>query len=223
MYRTLLRILKSNSTTGILTRFDGNSGKYVRGDSGITKRTSYDNIYRDSQEGTPRNEIPSRNQQDIRKNNGISNAEVDTVGYADFNHKKYKYLITRFSETVIHSFDYPNVIMYVKGSIRSPQMTKTLKINNPNTYIASKIKEEIVKYYEYNSNTNSAMRYVENVFGEKCTIQYTRRNFESFQGITGNEKRTFRADSNKKFETVAGSKNFDDDSKTRNLQNIKAD
>ena len=116
----------------------------------------------------------------VRANDVLTAAEYDTLlsRYADYKHNKDSYPVTRFGETVVHSFDYNDVLVYVKGSIKSPEITKVIKIN-ADDYTASKVKEWILQneyrqvYQPYQS--------IEFAYGEEIFSKYRQRDFISFQ------------------------------------------
>ena len=118
----------------------------------------------------------------VRYNDVLSPAEYSTLlsRYADYKHNKDHYPTTRFGEAVIYSFDYPNILMYVKGAIRSPQITKILKIDSsiPDT-IQIDIQKEILS--NERNNLSISWENVTFIFGEESININKKRDFPSFQ------------------------------------------
>lgn len=118
----------------------------------------------------------------VRANNVLTAAEYSTLlsRYADYKHNKDNYPTTRFGEAIIYSFDYPDVIMYVKGTIRSPEITKILKIDKSLPIVTQ---ETIQKEILFNERYKVPLPYenVPIVFGEKSIALNKKRDFPSFQ------------------------------------------
>ncbi len=117
----------------------------------------------------------------VRYNNVLSANEYNTLlsRYADYKHNKDKYPTTRFGEAVIHSTECPDVIMYVKGTITSPEITKTIKIN-ADSLDSSTIKEWILQN-EY-GRVSQPYGSIEDFYGQEIFSKYRKRDFTSFQG-----------------------------------------
>lgn len=64
--------------------------------------------------------------------------------YADFRHNRNKYPVTRWGEAVIHSTECPDAIVYVKGSIDSPDVTRIIRIKADDSADVYAIQERIV-------------------------------------------------------------------------------
>ncbi|MEE1279493.1 MAG: hypothetical protein UHH95_01510 [Oscillospiraceae bacterium] len=120
-------------------------------------------------------------------NDVITTKERETLlsRYADFKHNKDKYPVTRFGETVVHSDDCPDVIMYVKGSIASPKITKVLRIDYFNT---AEIKEEILNNERRHLSEPYAA--IEYFYGEEILSISKARDYASFQEYKSEQKRS---------------------------------
>jgi len=110
--------------------------------------------------------------------------EILLSRYADFKHNKDKYPVTRFGETVVHSGDCPDVIMYVKGSIASPQITKVVRIEYFDT---AEIKEEILNNERRHLSEPYAA--IEYFYGEEILSISKARDYASFQEYKSEQKR----------------------------------
>lgn len=118
----------------------------------------------------------------VRYNDVLSAAEYETLlsRYADYKHNKNHYPTTRFGEAVIYSFDYPNILMYVKGTIRNPQIAKVVIIDFELPLITQKtIQKEILS----NERNQLSFPYktVTDFFGKGCFTINKKRDFPSFQ------------------------------------------
>ena len=118
----------------------------------------------------------------VRYNNVLSAKEYSALlsRYADYKYNKNKYPTTRFGEAVIFSFDYPDVLMYVKGSIVNPQISKIIRITEDNAELLKQIREELLSY-EY-QQVPLPYQNVKFIFGEKILDTNKRQDFISFQG-----------------------------------------
>ncbi len=70
--------------------------------------------------------------------------EVLLSRYADFKHNKENYPVTKDGEAVISSTEFPDVIMYVSGSISNPKISLIVRIKADNAYDVSTIREDIL-------------------------------------------------------------------------------
>jgi hypothetical protein len=82
MYQAISRILRSNQSTVVLTRFDADSQRYVRGDTKRIKGNGNEEIHRDSQKGIAGERVSLRDKPSIQKDNElqINNSDRDTLG-----------------------------------------------------------------------------------------------------------------------------------------------
>ncbi len=133
----------------------------------------------------------------VRFNDVLSAAEYNALisRYADYKHNKHKYPTTRFGEAAVYSYDYPNILMYVKGSIKSPQITKAVIINSALPIITQgTIQKEILS----NERKQLSFPYetVTDVFGQGCLAINKKRDFPSFQKYTGEREGKFGKDDN---------------------------
>ena len=133
----------------------------------------------------------------VRYNDVLSAKEYSALlsRYADYKHNKDHYPTTRFGEAVIYSFDYPNILMYVKGAIESPQITKILKIDSS---IPDTIQTDIQKEISSNERNNLSLPWenVTSVFGEESIDINKKRDFLSFQEYKRRSKREFSGEDN---------------------------
>ena len=127
----------------------------------------------------------------VRANNVLSALEYNTLlsRYADYKHNKDIYPTTRFGEGVIHSFDYPNVFIYVKGTIKNPQITKIVRITEDNSELVRIIREEILKY-EY-QQVPLPYQNVQLIFREGILNISRKRDCLSFQEYKRQQERGF--------------------------------
>lgn len=132
----------------------------------------------------------------VRYNNVLTTAEYNTLisRYADYKHNKNVYPTTRFGEAVVFSFDYPDVLMYVKGTIKKPQITKVVKITEDNIELLKTIREEILKY-EY-QQVPLPYQNVQFIFGEGILDIHRRQDFTSFQGYKRQRERELGKENN---------------------------
>ncbi|MBQ5597862.1 MAG: hypothetical protein IIU66_05185 [Clostridia bacterium] len=124
----------------------------------------------------------------VRYNDVLSASEYSTLlsRYADYKHNKHNYPTTRFGEAVIHSSELPDVIMYVKGSIVSPQITKAVRIET-DSYTASSIKGWILQNeYRQVSQPYSA---IESLYGQEVLSICRKRDYEPFWEYQARTKR----------------------------------
>ncbi len=99
--------------------------------------------------------------------------------YADYKHNKHKYPTTRFGEAVIaSSTEKLGVIMYVKGPISNPKITKIVRIDTILKPHFFTIQEALLK----NERERRALplEIVEHFFGQKIFTQHRCRNYKSF-------------------------------------------
>ena len=124
----------------------------------------------------------------VRYNDVLSASEYNTLlsRYADYKHNKHNYPTTRFGEAVIHSSELPDVIMYVKGPIVSPQIIKAVRIET-DSYTASSIKGWILQNeYRQVSQPYSA---IESLYGQEVLSICRKRDYESFWEYQARTKR----------------------------------
>jgi len=123
----------------------------------------------------------------ITVNKVVTSAEREILfsRYADYKHNKNSYPTTRFGEAVIHSYDCPDVIAYVKGKISKPEITKIVRIN-ADMETVSKVKEKIL-YYERNQ-VSLPYKTIENYFGNEILTINSGRDYESFRSIKAGAK-----------------------------------
>ncbi len=125
----------------------------------------------------------------VRVNNVLTVSEYNTLlsRYADYKHNKDKYPITRFGEAVIHSTECPDVIMYVKGDIGEPNVTKIVRIVADDSTDVSVIRERIIRY-EYEQKPLPYKTIIE-MYGEEYLTFYRRRDYESFREVETRKER----------------------------------
>ena len=89
-------------------------------------------------------------------------------------------------EAVIHSFDHPGVIMYVKGTIENPDITKVVRIVKGDSSDISMIQERIIK----NEHQRKPLPYetIGKMYGEEYLRLDNRRNNASFRQYTAEQK-----------------------------------
>ena len=113
--------------------------------------------------------------------NVISPAEREILlsRYADFKHTRDQYPVTPWGEAVIHSADCPDVILYVKGSIRCPEITRVVRINSDNSTDVAIIRERIIE----NEFERVLLPYdpVTDYYGEKILQFIRKRDHASFR------------------------------------------
>ncbi len=115
----------------------------------------------------------------ITNNNLVSAQERETLfsRYADYKHNRDKYPTTRFGEAVIHSTECPDVIMYVKGEIGEPNITKVVRINAD----VMQVKEVLLRYER--ERYSQPFKLIENYFGEWILDINHKRDYESFREV----------------------------------------
>lgn len=118
--------------------------------------------------------------------NGVITAqERETLfsRYADFKHNSDKYPVTRWGEAVIHSTECPDVIMYVKGSIGTPHITKIVRINTAVKTMTDNdvawIREEIVS--NERNRSDQPFKSVEDFYGYEFYSIRKARDYASFR------------------------------------------
>ena len=114
--------------------------------------------------------------------NGVITAKERQIlfsRYADFKHNRNKYPVTRWGEAVIHSTECPDVIMYVKGSIESPDVTRIIRIKADESADVSAIQERIVA----NEFEQKPLPYesVEAYYGEEYLEFHRKQDYASFR------------------------------------------
>ncbi len=117
----------------------------------------------------------------VRANDVLTAAEYSILisRYADYKHNKDSYPTTKFGEAVIHSSEIPNILMYVKGTIRSPQITKVVRINEVNSNILNTIKEELLRLER--AQAILPFSFIRDVYGEGILSVDRLRDNASFQ------------------------------------------
>lgn len=132
----------------------------------------------------------------VRANDVLTAAEHTTLlsRYADFKHNKDKYPVTRFGEAVIHSTECPDVLMYVKGKIRSPKITKIVRIVDDNSYVRSMIIEEVLKLER--EQTVSPLSFIRDIYGEEIFSVNRQRDNASFQEFQRRRERSVSSKNN---------------------------
>ncbi len=160
----------------------------VRGTDGLLKsysdRDSDDSSNHSSDGGTDTvvyDESQYNNFGWVRANDVLTTAEYNTLlsRYADYKHNKDRYPTTRFGEAVIHSSECPDVIMYVKGNIRSPQISKIVVINKKDSTDISVIREEII-LNEYERQL-LPFSFVEEYYGKDVLVIHKARDYASYR------------------------------------------
>lgn len=124
----------------------------------------------------------------VRYNDVLESAEYQTLlsRYADFKHNKDKYPVTKWGEAVISSTECPDVIMYVKGSISNPQITKIIRIVSDDSADISVIRERILK----NENEQMPLPYktITEYFGPEFLEFHRKRDYASFRTVLAREE-----------------------------------
>lgn len=117
----------------------------------------------------------------VRYNDVLTPAEYSTLlsRYADYKHNKDKYPTTRFGEAVMHSTECPNVIMYVKGNIGNPHITKIVEIIADDNEDISVINERIIK----NEYKQKPLPYqtITSMYGEEYLRFHRGKDYASFR------------------------------------------
>ena len=118
--------------------------------------------------------------------NGVITAnERETLlsRYADFKHNCNKYPVTRWGEAVIHSTETPDVIMYVKGPIECPIITKIVRVNTAIKTMTEDdviwIREEIVS--NERNRSDQPFKSVEDFYGYEFFSIGKARDYASFR------------------------------------------
>lgn len=124
----------------------------------------------------------------VRYNDVLAPAEYNILlsRYADFKHNKDKYPITRFGEAVIHSTECPNVIMYAKGNIGNPHITKIVEIIADDNEDISVINERIIK----NEYKQKPLPYqtITSMYGEEYLRFHRGKDYASFRQYRAEQK-----------------------------------
>lgn len=126
----------------------------------------------------------------VRANNVLTAAEYSALmsNYTGHKHKNDNFPVTRFGETVLHTSQYPDVLMYVKGNIRSPQITKILKIESSLSNDAkSEIKEAIL--YSERRHLPQPYKSVEVFYEEEVFTISKARDYASFWEYRAEQER----------------------------------
>ncbi len=113
--------------------------------------------------------------------NGVITAkerEVLLSRFADFKHNRNKYAITEQGEAVIYSFECPDVIMYVKGTIKSPEITKIIRITTDPQEGATDVAESVIE----NERRKAPLPLwcIEESFGQGILQSYNRSDVDSY-------------------------------------------
>ena len=106
--------------------------------------------------------------------------------YADFKHNSNKYPVTRWGEAVIHSTECPSVIMYVKGSIDTPEITRIVRITATDIYDIEAIQREVVLYEQ--EQISQPYEAIESIYGEGIFRTDKKRDCVSFQEYLSREE-----------------------------------
>lgn len=151
----------------------------------------------------------------IRANDVISAAEYNALmsNYTGHKHKDDSFPITRFSETVVHSFQHPDILMYVKGNIRSPQITKVVCIDAEDSKTVLKIKENIFK--NERAQIFQPYSFIRDYYGDEILIIDRKRDYASFQEYRAEQERG----NGEKANTYGGAEQNRGRSSTENTRN----
>lgn len=119
--------------------------------------------------------------------------------YADYKHNKFKFPKTKTGEVIIHSSKCPGVLLYVKGSIKCPEITKVARINANND--VGVIEKRLIEYEI--SEPKESRGIIENIFEEGILDIHRQSDFFTFQEyliVEGKRKNSenFNTDSSKK-------------------------
>ncbi len=131
----------------------------------------------------------------VRYNDVLTPSEYSTLlsRYADYKYNKDKYPTTRFGEAVIHSTECPNVIMYVKGNIGNPQITKIVKIKTDNSDIST-IKEWILE--NEREQISQPYRAITTYYEEEVLSISRKRDYASFRQYRAEQEGRYSQGSN---------------------------
>ncbi len=121
----------------------------------------------------------------VRANDVLSAAEYNSLmsNYTGHKHKDDYFPVTRFGETVLHSSQHNDVLMYAKGSIKSPQITKVVRILADD----ANIKEVILRYER--ENNYRTFQIVRNYFGEWILNIDYRKDYDNYREYRAEQKR----------------------------------
>lgn len=97
--------------------------------------------------------------------------------YADYKHNKFKFPKTKTGEVIIHSSKCPGVLLYVKGSIKCPEITKVARINANND--VGVIEKRLIEYEI--SEPRESRGIIENIFEEGILDIHRQSDFFTFQ------------------------------------------
>ena len=156
----------------------------------------------------------------VRYNDVLTSAEYNTLlsRYADYKHNKDVYPTTRFREAVIHSTEHVGVIMYVRNTIKIPEITKIIKIN-ADDYTSSIITEWILgNEFKQISQPYSA---IEDFYGKEILSRYRKRDFTSFQEYRAEQERRNSEESNTNSRAVSNRKTSIQPNKTNDSAGLK--
>ncbi|MBQ2934440.1 MAG: DNA/RNA non-specific endonuclease [Clostridia bacterium] len=117
----------------------------------------------------------------VRYNEVLTAQEYSTLlsRYADYKHNENQYPTTRFGEAVIHSSECPDVLMYVKGKIGNPQITRIIRINKKDPTEFSIIREEILSN-EYKQEL-FPFSFIERYYGQEILIRCKARDYAPYR------------------------------------------
>lgn len=110
--------------------------------------------------------------------------------YAGYKHGDDYYAVTKRGEAVIFSPRCPNVVMYVRGTIEMPEITKVVRIDADPEEIAPYVAERVIK--NERRKTPKPWSFIEDTFEEGLFQLFERRNFASFQEYRSEFKRGSR-------------------------------
>ena len=155
----------------------------------------------------------------VRTNDVLTAAEYSDLisNYTGHKHVKDNYPITRFGETVIHSAQYTDVLMYVKGSIKNPQITKVVVIDKDNPIDLAAIREEIL----LNEREQQLLpfSFIEKYYGPEVLIVHKARDYASYREYRAKLERSDSQKSN----TVSGTERDRTGSTKPNKRTDRAD
>ncbi len=124
-------------------------------------------------------------------NGAITAKEREVLSrFADFKHNRHKYAVTKEGEAVLYSASCPDVIMYVKGTILNPEITRIVRLNvDPKEY-AIDITESVIKYER--KRVPDAWGIMRAVYEKAVIYTYRRKDNASFQEYRSEFKRGSR-------------------------------
>lgn len=181
----------SKKTTNIYVAFNKNAVKDVDNKTPTAnKDIRYDDrdaIDKSSRQGDNNNKQYTEEQYNAfgwASYNGVLSAkERETLlsRFADFKHNRHNYPVTRWGEAVIHSTETPDVIVYVRvaSKIRTPEITRIVRIVADTSQDISEIRERIIKNEE--KQIVSPYSYVTALYGEEYLRFHRKRDYASFR------------------------------------------